>query len=283
MKTIEISSLSKNYKKFQALSDVNLELSKGKIIGLFGKNGAGKSTLMRCILGFLKCQGNIKIMGRDVSHRDPNLFLDVAFIPDVDGLDGRLTVAQTITYISTLNPHWNTERANHLLSISNLPLGKKVKQLSKGMKTKLYLLITLSLDVKILILDEPTLGLDLVFRKEFYNQILGDFFDEDKTILISTHQVEEVEHILHEIIFIDEGKIILHEDIEELKNRYNVITVPFEMKEDLMQHNPKYVTKSLGTISGIVDSFVKIDGALYSRPMLSDLFIAEVGGYNESI
>jgi ABC-2 type transport system ATP-binding protein len=170
-----------------------------------------------------------------------------------------------------------------LLASSDLKPEKKVANLSKGMKTKLYLLITLSLDVKILLLDEPTLGLDIVFRKEFFNTILGEFYDETKTIIISTHQVEEVEQILQDIIFIDEGKIILQENIEELKNQYSIFTVPSDQKEKLEQHNPKIISKTLGNVSAVLDSSIEIADAQINRPTLSDLFLEKVGGSNEKV
>ena len=281
MELIEIRNLTKHYGSLKALDEVDLKIPEGRIIGLLGKNGAGKSTLMRCILGFLKFDGEIDIMGERVNHHKESIHNLIAFIPDVSSLDDRLTVHQTIDYVASLNESWNAVTAGRLLSRSDLPLNQKVGNLSKGMKTKLYLLITLSLDVKILLLDEPTLGLDIVFRKEFFNTILGEYFDETKTIIISTHQVEEVEQILQDIIFIDEGKIILQEDIAELKNQYSLISVPSNRKEELEKLNPILITHTLGKVNAIVGSDVKIEDAEYSRPSLSDLFVAKVGGSNE--
>jgi ABC-2 type transport system ATP-binding protein len=279
----QINNLSKYYGKFRALDDVSLRLEKGKIIGLLGKNGAGKSTLMRCMLGLLHHQGEVMLGERKLSHRDHRIFEDVAFIPDVNGLDDRLTVRQTIDYIRGVNDRWNEERAQKLLATSNLPLKKKVGELSKGMKTKLYLLITLSLDVRYLLLDEPTLGLDIAFRKEFFNTILGEFFDEDKTILISTHQAEEVEDLLQEVIFIDNGRILLHEDMENLKNRLRVVTLPADREAEIMAHAPKVVGKTLGHISAVLPSDILIEGAAYNRANLADIFLSVVGGTNETV
>ena len=281
MELIEVRNLTKKYGSLKALDKVDMNIPEGRIIGLLGKNGAGKSTLMRCILGFLKFDGEIDIMGERVDHHKESIHNLIAFIPDVSSLDDRLTVQQTIDYVASLNESWNAVTAGRLLSRSDLPLNQKVGNLSKGMKTKLYLLITLSIDVKILLLDEPTLGLDIVFRKEFFNTIIGEYFDETKTIIISTHQVEEVEQILQDIIFIDEGKIILQEDIAELKNQYSLISVPTDRKEELEKLNPILITHTLGKVNAIVGSDVKIEGAEYSRPSLSDLFVAKVGGSNE--
>ena len=191
MGLIEVRNLTKKYGSLKALDKVDIKIPEGRIIGLLGKNGAGKSTLMRCILGFLKFDGEIDIMGERVNHHKESIHNLIAFIPDVSSLDNRLTVQQTIDYVASLNESWNAVTAGRLLARSDLPLKKKVGNLSKGMKTKLYLLITLSIDVKILLLDEPTLGLDIVFRKEFFNTIIGEYFDETKdrksTRLNSSH------------------------------------------------------------------------------------------------
>ncbi|HQQ67403.1 MAG TPA: ABC transporter ATP-binding protein [Candidatus Cloacimonadota bacterium] len=279
----EIDKVSKNYGKFQALDDVSFTLPWGKIVGLLGKNGAGKSTLMRCMLGYLKHEGKVSLDGLELKHRDHAVFNQVAFIPDISGLDDRLTVKQSWDYIKDMNPHFNVDRAERLLAKSNLPMNKKVGKLSKGMKTKLYLLLTLSLDVRYLLLDEPTLGLDIAFRKEFFNIILGEFFDEQRTIFISTHQVEEVEDILQEIIFIDKGKIILNEEVEALKSRLHVITIPADRIAELEAYKPKVINSTMGFVSAIVDSSVEIEGAIYNRPKLSDIFMEYVGGNNEAV
>ena len=278
MSFIEVKNLTKYYGKLKALDNLTLDISKGRIIGLLGKNGAGKSTLMRCLLGYLKHEGKISILGETIKSHKESIHNHIAFIPDVSCLDNRLTVQQTIDYVSSLNQSWNVEKAQRLLANSDLPMSRKVANLSKGMKTKLYLLITLSLDVKILLLDEPTLGLDIVFRKEFFNIILGEFFDETKTIIISTHQVEEVEHILQDIIFIDKGKIILYENITELKQKYSVFTLSSDRVGELEENNPSIINRTLGRVSAILGNEIQIEGAEISRPSLSDLFIEKVGG-----
>lgn len=278
---IKVKNLSKYYGKFKALDNIELEIPAGRIIGLLGKNGAGKSTFMRCLLGFLKHKGEIEILGKTIKRHHESIHEDIAFIPDVNSLDDRLTVKQTMDYVSAINSSWNNDKAIELLANSDLNPNQKVATLSKGMKTKLYLLITLSLNVKILLLDEPTLGLDIVFRKEFFNTILGEFYDETKTIIISTHQVEEVAQILQDIIFIDEGKIILQQDIEELKSEYSIFTVPSDQREKLEQHDPKIINKTLGQVSALLDSKIEITDAKVTRPSLSDLFLEKVGGSNE--
>lgn len=276
----QVHNLSKCYGKFQALNDVSFSLPWGKIVGLLGKNGAGKSTLMRCMLGFLDHDGVVSLDGFHLQHRDHRVFDQVAFIPDVSGLDDRLTVRQTINYVKNVNPRFNEERSQRLFERSNLPLDKKIGKLSKGMKTKLYLLLTISLDVRYLLLDEPTLGLDIAFRKEFFNIILGEFFDEQRTILISTHQVEEIEDILQEIIIIDQGKVVLNEEVESLKTRYRVATVASEQRSALVNAGAREINSTLGFVTAVVDSQTEIEGARYSRPSIADIFMEVVGGNN---
>jgi ABC-2 type transport system ATP-binding protein len=275
---MELTNVTKNFRKVQALKDVSLTIPKGRIIGLLGKNGAGKSTLMRCMLGFLKYDGEILYHGHSMAHNDSRIFKNIAFIPDVSALDERLTVAQTIAYVRGVNPGWNDRKADSLLERSELPLKQRVKTLSKGMKTKLYLLLVLSMDVEFLMLDEPTIGLDILFRKEFFNTILGEFYDETKTILISTHEVNEVEHILQDIIFIDKGKIVLYEDIDLLKKQYLEVKVPREFADELRKHNPLQVWEGLGYLHALVTEKLDIPSAEYGEPQLADLFIAKVGG-----
>ncbi len=278
---LSVNNLTKYYGKFKALDNVSFELKKGQIVGLLGKNGAGKSTLLRSILGFLKYQGNVKLFGKEIKDYKEKIFNYIGFIPDVNSLDDRLTVEQTINYVKNLNDTWDDEKAKKLLAISELPYKKKIKKISKGMKTKLYLLLILSLKVQLLLLDEPTLGLDIAFRKEFFNTILGDFYDENKTIMISTHQVEEVEHILSDIIFIDRGKIILFDEIENLKERYSIVQLPKSEIDTIQKHNPLLINKSIANIEALVEGKPEIEGAKYFKPQLSDLFLAIVGGSNE--
>ena len=277
---IKIENLTKFYGKFKALDDITLEIHRGKIIGLLGKNGAGKSTLLRSMLGFLKYDGQVNLLGKPLHEHKEKMFNFIGFIPDVNSLDDRLTVEQTINYVQTLNDSWNQQRANILIAKSDLPLKKKVKKLSKGMKTKLYLLITLSLDVQILLLDEPTLGLDIAFRKEFFNTILGDFYDENKTIIISTHQIEEVEHILSDIIFIDKGKIVLDEEIETIKEQYSIIQVSRDRIDEIEKLNPLMINQTIGNINALVLGKPEVEDAIYLKPQLSDIFMAKVGGSN---
>jgi len=273
---IDIKELTKDYKQVRALENVDLQIPKGRIVGLLGKNGAGKSTMLKCLLDFLKYEGDIAFFGKSTKEWKHELHTKVAFIPDVSGLDPRLTVQETIDYVSGMNPTWNWDKAERLFAKSELPRDQKVKNLSKGMKTKLYLMLTLAKDVDILLLDEPTLGLDIVFRKEFYDLLLGEFFDETKTVLISTHQVAEVENILQDVIFIDHGHIKLHEDMNTLKSNWSVVEVPADKEDELMAFNPKSKTKTLGKVRGLVEGKITLPGADYAVPSVSDIFVAMV-------
>jgi len=275
---IEVKDLSKDYKNVKALDHVDLDIPKGKIIGLMGKNGAGKSTLLKCMLGLLRYKGSVSMLGKPLNEWKHELYGRVAFIPDVSGLDPRLTVEQTINFTAAVNESWNWDKSKRLFAQSDLPCDQKVGTLSKGMKTKLYLLLTLSKDVDVLLLDEPTLGLDIVFRKEFYDLLLGEFYDESKTVIISTHQVAEVENILQDVIFIDQGKVLLNLPVDDLKNDWKIIEVPTSREEELMKHEPKVMTKTLGHVRGLVEGKVEIEGAKFMMPNLSEIFVALTQG-----
>ena len=273
---ININGLTKDYKQVRALEGINLKIPRGRIVGLLGKNGAGKSTLLKCLLDFLRYEGDVSFFGKSIKEWKYDLHTRVAFIPDVSGLDPRLTVQQTMDYAAGINPTWNIEKAERLFAKSDLPRNQKVKTLSKGMKTKLYLLLTLAKDVDILLLDEPTLGLDIVFRKEFYDLLLGEFFDESKTVIISTHQVAEVENILQDVVFIDKGKVKLHQAVDKLKKDWSIVEVSTDREQDLMAFNPKAISRSLGKVRGLVEGDIKLSDATIAVPSVSDIFVAVV-------
>ena len=273
---ININGLTKDYKQVRALEGINLKIPRGRIVGLLGKNGAGKSTLLKCLLDFLRYEGDVSFFGKSIKEWKYDLHTRVAFIPDVSGLDPRLTVQQTMDYAAGINPTWNVEKAERLFAKSDLPRNQKVKTLSKGMKTKLYLLLTLAKDVDILLLDEPTLGLDIVFRKEFYDLLLGEFFDESKTVIISTHQVAEVENILQDVVFIDKGKVKLHQAVDKLKKDWSIVEVSTDREQDLMAFNPKATSRSLGKVRGLVEGDIKLSDATIAVPSISDIFVAVV-------
>lgn len=278
---IKASGLIKDYGKLRALKGVELSLSGGRIVGLLGKNGAGKSTLLKCLLGLLRYEGQIEILGKNLKEWKHGLYGRVAFIPDVSGLDPRLSVQQTLDYSAGINPGFDTQKAQRLFSRSDLPCDQKVGTLSKGMKTKLYLLLTLSRDADILLLDEPTLGLDIVFRKAFYDLLLGEFFDESKLVIISTHQVAELENILDEAVFIDNGRILLHESLERLKRRWSLVELPASREAELAALAPAALSRSLGQLRALIKDVQAPEGARVTPASLSDIFVAMVNSEGE--
>lgn len=283
MSLVQTKNVTKRFKDLLALDNVSTEIQRGRIVGLLGKNGAGKSTLMKCIIGFTKCEGEILIEGKPINYMDYKVFEDTAFIPDINSLDGRLSVKSFIKFFKGVHPKFNEARFEKLFSTSNLPLGKKISKLSKGMKTKLYLILILALDVSFLILDEPTLGLDIVYRNEFYNTILSSFYNENRTVFISTHQVEEVEHLLHDLIIIDKGKILTNDTIDNLLTYYKLITIDAKDREKLTGLPHKVVTEGLSAIEVVVPRKANITGFKEAIPNLAHIFLYILENSNETI
>ncbi len=283
MELVKVANVTKKYKDLLALDHVNTEVNKGRIVGLVGKNGAGKSTLMKCIIGFTKCEGEIFINGEQIKYMEHKIFEDTAFIPDINSLDGRFTVKAFIKFFKGVHPKFNEERFEKLFAASNLPLDKKISKLSKGMKTKLYLILILALDVSFLILDEPTLGLDIVYRNEFYNTILSSFYNEERTVLISTHQVEEIEHILHDLIIIDQGKILTNDTLDNLLTYYKLITIDAKDRDKLKDIPHKVVTEGLSAIEVVVPRKANITGFKEAIPNLAHIFLYTLENSNETV
>ncbi|MFA7057099.1 MAG: ABC transporter ATP-binding protein [Candidatus Cloacimonadales bacterium] len=283
MALVKTVNVTKKFKDLLALDNVNAEVKKGRIVGLVGKNGAGKSTLMKCIIGFSKFEGEIFIDDQEIKYMDHKIFEDTAFIPDINSLDGRMKVKALISFFRGVHPKFNDERFDKLFATSNLPLDKKISKLSKGMKTKLYLILILSLDVSFLILDEPTLGLDIVYRSEFYNTILSSFYNENRTVLISTHQVEEIEHILHDLIIIDQGKILVNDTIDNLLTYYKLITIDAKDRDKLEGIPHKVVTEGLSAIEVVVPRKADITGFKEAIPNLAHIFLYTLENQHETV
>ena len=283
MALVKTVNVTKKFKDLLALDNVNAEVKKGRIVGLVGKNGAGKSTLMKCIIGFSKFEGEIFIDDQEIKYMDHKIFEDTAFIPDINSLDGRMKVKALISFFRGVHPKFNDERFDKLFATSNLPLDKKISKLSKGMKTKLYLILILSLDVSFLILDEPTLGLDIVYRSEFYNTILSSFYNENRTVLISTHQVEEIEHILHDLIIIDQGKILTNDTIDNLLTYYKLITIDAKDRDKLEGIPHKVVTEGLSAIEVVVPRKADITGFKEAIPNLAHIFLYTLENQHETV
>lgn len=218
---LKATGLRKRYGKTVALKDVDLTLRPGRIVGLIGPNGAGKSTLLKSILGLLRFEGKLEVMGCDPHRQRAKMLERVSYIADVATLPDWITVAQLIEFSQGVHPNFRPEKAREFLARTDIGESFKVGRLSKGMKTQLHLALTMAIDAELLVLDEPTLGLDILYRKQFYSSLVNEFFNDERTILVSTHQVEEVEHILTDVIFIRQGRIVLETPMDTIADRFS--------------------------------------------------------------
>ena len=217
---INASNIRKLYDGSYALDGIDLEVRKGQITGLIGPNGAGKSTFLQCVLGLIRTEGNLEVLGLDPRKERHKLLKEVCSITDVAVLPKWMTVNQLLQYMNGVHPGFNLEKCISILSRTNIKQTSKIKVLSRGMVVQLHLSIVMAIDAKILVLDEPTLGLDLVYRKDFYSQLIEDYYEGDKTILISTHQVEEIEGVLSDAVFMNQGRIVMKDSIESINKRF---------------------------------------------------------------
>src|SRR5882762_9252911 len=216
MACIEARGLRKAFGTTIAVDGINLRVEEGRILGLIGPNGAGKTTALNAILGLTPYQGELRVLGRDPWAERDLLMRDVCFIADVAVLPRWLRVSQALDYVAGVHPRFNRAKAEGLLAKTTIKHSSKVRQLSKGMVAQLHLALVMAIDGRLLVLDEPTLGLDILFRKQFYDSLLNDYFDRSRTILVTTHQVEELQHILTDVMFIDCGRIVLDRSIDEV-------------------------------------------------------------------
>lgn len=217
---INASNIRKLYDGSYALDGIDLEVRQGQITGLIGPNGAGKSTFLQCVLGLIRTEGNLEVLGLDPRKERHKLLKEVCSITDVAVLPKWMTVNQLLQYMNGVHPGFNLEKCISILSRTNIKQTSKIKVLSRGMVVQLHLSIVMAIDAKILVLDEPTLGLDLVYRKDFYSQLIEDYYEGDKTILISTHQVEEIEGVLSDAVFMNQGRIVMKDSIESINKRF---------------------------------------------------------------
>ena len=217
---VSARGLRKAYKNKVALDNTQFEIGAGKIIGLIGPNGAGKTTALKAVLGLIPFEGELKVLGRDPRTQRDDLMNDVCFIADVAVLPRWIRVREAIEFVAGVHPRFDRAKCERFLANTQLKPGMKVREMSKGMIVQLHLALVMAIDAKLLVLDEPTLGLDIMYRKEFYQRLLEDYFDEQKTIIITTHQVEEIEHILTDVMFIRDGRIVLDATMESLGERY---------------------------------------------------------------
>ena len=281
MVCIEARGLRKSFGATVALDGINLSVGEGRILGLIGPNGAGKSTALQAILGLIPHQGELKVLGRDPWTERDRLMRDVCFIADVAVLPRWLRVSQALDYMAGVHPRFDRAAAERFLAKTTIKRTSQVRALSKGMVTQLHLALVMAVDARLLVLDEPTLGLDLLFRKQFYDSLLNDYFDRGRTIVVSTHQVEEIQHILTDVVFLDRGRIVLDTSMEAFEARYlEVMAGPDTLAAARALrpiHERRLFGRTLLIFDGVPREQLEALGEVRT-PSLADLFVAMMGG-----
>lgn len=276
---VSARDVSKKFGSVYAVDHVSFDIESGKIVGLIGPNGAGKTTLLKALLGLTDCDGQLSVLGLDPFKRRKELMQNICFIADVAVLPRWIKVSQLLEYVEAIHPNFSRKRAEAFLTETKVKSDAKVRQLSKGMVTQLHLSIIMSIDAKLLVLDEPTLGLDIIFRKEFYANLLNDYFDEDRTILVTTHQVEEIENLLTDIMFIDEGRILLDATMDSLGDRYVEVATSGEQAATARGLGPIAESEIFGKFIFLFEDVDRqnLEGLGDLRtPSVADLFVAKV-------
>ena len=281
MACIEARGLRKAFGATVALDGIDLRVEEGRILGIIGPNGAGKTTALNAILGLTPYQGELRVLGRDPWSERDLLMRDVCFIADVAVLPRWIRVSQALDYVAGVHPRFDRAKAEGFLAKTTIRRTSRVGELSKGMVTQLHLAVVMAIDARLLVLDEPTLGLDVLFRKQFYDSLLNDYFDRNRTIVVATHQVEEVQHVLTDLMFMDRGRIVFDRNMEEVESRYLEVMVRPEQVAAARALKPMQERQVLG------GSVLLFDGADRRRlaalgevrnPSIADLFVAIVGG-----
>ena len=276
---VRASNLRKSFGDTHAMDGISFTVEKGSIVGLIGPNGAGKTTTLKAILGLTGFSGNLDVLGMDPREGRHLVMERVAFIADVGVLPKWIRVSEAIDYVAGVHPRFNRDRCESLLAETKIGFDKKVSQLSKGMVTQLHLSLILAIDVEFLVLDEPTLGLDILYRKAFYDRLLGDYFDKETSIIISTHQVDEISSLLTHLLFIDDGKIVLDSSMEALETTYTEVLVAPEGLEKAKALSPIYSHTVLGKHNLLLENADRnvLEALGEIRvPSISDLFIAKM-------
>ncbi len=277
MVSIEAHGLRKQYRTTVALDGIDLRIEEGRIVGLIGPNGAGKTTALNAMLGLTSYNGTLRVLGRDPWKQREDLMRDVCFIADVAVLPRWMRVSQALDYVEGVHPRFDRAKAQSFLAKTTIPPNSKVKELSKGMVTQLHLALIMAIDAKLLVLDEPTLGLDILYRKQFYDSLLNDYFDHTRTIIITTHQVDEIQNILTDVMFIDRGRIVFTSAMDDFESRYAEVSVnPDKLAE-------ARALKPLNERTGFGRSILLFEGIDRDRlatlgevrtPSIADLFVA---------
>ena len=280
MTVIEARGLRKAFGSTIALDGVDLHVEEGRILGIIGPNGAGKSTALNAVLGLIPYQGELRVLGRNPWTEREQLLRDVCFISDVAILPRWLRVSQAIDYVAGVHPRFDRAKAEAFLAKTSIQRSSKVRQLSKGMVTQLHLALVMAIDARLLVLDEPTLGLDILYRKQFYDSLLNDYFDRSRTIVVTTHQVEDVEHVLTDLMFIHRGRVVLSCSMEEFESRYLELTVLPDKLPTARALKPMHERQILGRsillFSNVPREQLTALGDLRT-PSIADVFVAVIG------
>jgi ABC-2 type transport system ATP-binding protein len=278
---ITASGLTKRYKSALALDNASFRIEPGRIVGLIGPNGAGKTTALKAILGLTDFTGELSVLGFDPRKQRDKLMGEVCFIADVAVLPRWIKVRQAVDFVANVHPRFDRAKCEAFLARTKLQPDQRVRQMSKGMIVQLHLALVMAIDAKLLILDEPTLGLDILYRKQFYQNLLEDYFDENKTIIVTTHQVEEVEHILTDLMFIRDGKIVLDADMDAVGDRFIEVMVGADRADAARALKPlderQVFGKSIFLFDGANRAVLEELGET-RRPSISDLFVATMKG-----
>jgi ABC-2 type transport system ATP-binding protein len=280
MAIIEARGLRKAFGPTIALDGVDFLVDEGRIHGLIGLNGAGKTTLLNAVLGLTPCEGSLVVVGRNPWERRDDLMRDVCFVADVAVLPRWMKVRNALDYVAGVHPRFDRAKAERFIARTDIPIGKRIGKLSKGMVAQLHLALVMAIDAKLLVLDEPTLGLDILFRKQFYDSLLNDYFDGKRTIVVTTHQVEEIQHILTDVTFIHRGRIVFSSPMDAIESRHAELSVRAENLEAARALGPIHERQALGRTILLFDDADRERLAALGEvrsPGLADLFLALIG------
>jgi ABC-2 type transport system ATP-binding protein len=283
MACIEARGLRKSFGTTIALDGIDLRVEEGRILGLVGPNGAGKTTALNAILGLIPYEGELRVLGRDPWTERDHLMRDVCFIADVAVLPRWMRVSQALEFVAGVHPRFDRAKAEALLAKTTIGRHRKVRELSKGMVAQLHLALVMAIDARLLVLDEPTLGLDILYRKQFYDSMLNDYFDRSRTIVVTTHQVDEIQNVLTDLMFIDHGRIVLNCSMEEIEARYAEVQVKPEQVQAARALKPMYERQVLGRNILLFDGVDRKQLAVLGdmrTPSISDLFVAVMGNHS---
>lgn len=282
---IEARGLGKRYGKTAALTDINLRIDEGRIVGLIGPNGAGKTTALKAILGLTAYEGDLTVLGLNPYAERHRLMQEVCFIADVAVLPRWLHVNQAVDFVAATHPRFNRERADAFLAKTDIKPRSRVRELSKGMVTQLHLALIMAIDAKLLVLDEPTLGLDIIYRKRFYDTLLNDYFDKNRTILVTTHQVEEIQQVLTDVVFINHGRIALDCSMDDIESRFAEVMVNPDKLSEARALKPLHERQVFGRGVFLFENADRTKLASLGEihtPSIADLFVAKLSGNGAS-